>query len=376
VSLGGSLPSGRPSLDLSTGGTFTRASAAFYSTQAPGDGVASFLTAVGTGVRRSADARGDGIAASLLMERSRTNFVQNCRDFTQASWATSVGTLTGSQPSPDGTGVSSRLQVASGAIFKYANKGGFTASGKHVGTAWVRSNSGTVNARLGFYENSAGSADGRILSVTTTYQRIEVIQTATDTSIWIVPGDGRVFSSGPAAAATDCVWDLVQAEQGAYPTSAIVTPNAVATRAADVLSYAFGAYPSGFLTAGVVVVFASDASSAEIVTASEDWRLIQVGANDYLRIRKNGAGCDVDLVCGGSIVATQTVTFSRAQALTITVKPAAGSLTVAGATTGNGTATGSGAAWASSATLYCGGDNSGANNVTGRYVGATIAQAA
>lgn len=121
---------------------------------------------------------------------------------------------------------------------------------------------------------------------------------------------------------------------------------------------------------------ALDASSAEIVSGTEDMRLVQVGATDYVRIRATAGVCKVELVCGGSVVTSTTVTFSRAQALTITAKPSAGSLTVAGATTGNGTTTGSGAAWASSATLYVGGDNSGANNITGRIVAAQIAQAA
>ena len=75
------------------------------------------------------------------------------------------------------------------------------------------------------------------------------------------------------------------------------------------------------------------------------------------------------------VVATLTITFSRAQALRITASPSSGSLIVSGATTGNGTNAGSGAAWASGSTLYVGGDSSGGRNVSGRYVGAAIAPA-
>lgn len=39
-------------------------------------------------------------------------------------------------------------------------------------------------------------------------------------------------------------------------------------------------------------------------------------------------------------------------------------------------ASGTGLAWLAAQTLYVGGDATGANNVTGRYVGASIAQAA
>lgn len=172
--------------------------------------------------------------------------------------------------------------------------------------------------------------------------------------------------------------DCAQLEANYYPTSPIRTTSASVTRPTDTLSYTTGNYPAAFLTDGVVVVFAPDASDAEITTAQEDWRLVQVSSNDYVTIRRVAGFpdvCKAELVCGGSIVASRTITFSRAQSLTITAKPSAGSLTVSGATTGDGTTTGSGAAWASSATLYVGGDNSGGNNATGRFVGASVSVA-
>ena len=198
-----------------------------------------------------------------------------------------------------------------------------------------------------------------------------------------MPFDGR--TGGPfTAQALDGEIDLSQVEAGYYPTSAIATGAGNVTRPADTLSYATGAYPAGFLTNGVVIVFAPDASSAEIVSATEKWTLLSNGPNgisglgieDAVRIRENGGVCVVELVQAHTVRAPLTVTFSRGQALTITAKPSAGSITVSGATTGNGTNTGTGGAWTSGQTIYVGGDSAALNNVTGRYVGAVITEAA
>jgi hypothetical protein len=370
-----------PFLDMSTGGTFARALAAFYFTQAPTDGSSSFLTAASTGVRRSADTRGDGIGASLLMEKAATNEILNSRDLSAASYTagSGVGTTAAYANGPDGSASGSRSNIASTGFSRYA---ALTGTANRIFSLWVR------NTTTGFHRAAIGTAvsAGAVFfdetAITTTYKRKSAVYTAGGSPVCL-SGDGRSYVSvgGAGASAIDCISDLHQAETGYYPTSPIVTTSASVTRPADTLSYASGAYPVGFLTDGVVITFAPDASSAEIVSANEDWRLVENGAftvsvtGDLVRIRKNGAGCDIDLVCAGVVVATQTVTFSRGQALTITAKPTAGSLTVAGATTGNGTATGTGLGWLAAQTLYIGGDAAGANNVTGRYVGARIVQA-
>lgn len=371
-----------PSLDLSTGGTFARALEASYYLSAPTTGSSAFLAWASSGVRR-VENRGDGLGAGLLMERAATNYILRSRELDHAAWTVGGATITPDQNGgPDASGTSDRDQIASTAFGPYQVTPG--PAGQVVCSAWVRRVSGTGTNQL-YLVGTGGTVGIRAapLSITTTYVRNEAGGVATTNSGMLV-ADGRDLAGagvpgGGGAHAEDNYADLVQLEAGYYPTSAIRTTSASVARPADTLSYASGNYPSGFLTNGVVIVLAPDASDAEITTAQQDWRLVQVGTNDYVRIRRVVGVpdvCKAELVCGASVVAALTITFSRAQSLTITAKPSAGSITVSGATSGNGTNTGTGAAWASSSTLYVGGDNTGGNNVTGRYVGASIAEAA
>lgn len=367
------LPS--TALDLSSGGTFSRALSAFYYTGAPTDGVRAFMVAAASGVRRVED-RGDGLGRCLLMEKSATNLVKQNRDPTQTS-AWQVGTSTptaGDENGPDGSATGTRIQIAAGGYSPYQ---AITTSNLEVtGSIWHKRKRGigVGNSQCSLPNNSVTVGTGASISKTLseTWQR--------DSASTNVGGGGTVqelegrAGTGFTAQALDNNVDLVQVEFGYYPTSPIPTTTAAVTRPADTLSYANGAYPVGFLTSGVVIDFAPDAADSEIVSANEEWRLLQVGSSDYVRIRNSSGSCKIELMCGGTSFG-RTVTFSRGQRLLITAKPSAGTITISGATTGNGTATGTGAAWASGATLYIGGSNAGTNNATGRYVGAIITQA-
>lgn len=363
-------------LDLTSGGTFARTLEGSYQTRAPTDGTSAFLAWAASDVRRASEDRGDGLGACLLMEKAATNYVLRSRELENAAWGAGTGTTTADQNGgPLGDGLTDRCTVTSGQYGNYQTAPG--PAGQISCTAWVRGVSGgthqiyTVHAPAGLVPLAAHA-----LSVASTYVRNETGGTAINTSgLNPIVGLDETAVGGQSAQAQDCYVDLVQLEAGYYPTSAIRTTSASVTRPADTLSYASGSYPAGFLTRGVVIVFAPDASSAEIVSASEDWRLVQVGASDHVRIRNVTGTCKAELVCGGSVVAALSITFSRGQALTITARPSAGSLTVSGATTGNGTSTGTGAAWASDETLYVGGDSSGTSNATGRFVGSSIMQA-
>lgn len=360
-------------LNLAWGGTFTRALAAFYFTQAPTTGASAFLKSAASGVRRSADTRGDGIPASLLMEKSATNYLLNSRAMNSTGWTAGTGTLTlNAANGPDGAAAAAQENAASGQYGPWAQNPGPT--GNVVASIWVRAVSGTASHQIQLLNSPAVA---RVLSVGTTYGR-NLAQGNVSAAAGMITLDARdeTANGGQVATAQNCYLDMPQLEAGLYPTSPITTTSASVTRPADKLSYAVGTYPTGFLTSGVVIDFAPDASSAQIVSANEDWRLVQVGANDYVRIRNNGGICRAELVCGGSLVVSMTITFSGAQRLTIRARPSAGSLKVSGATTGNGTSTGTGAAWASGSTLYVGGDDNGNNNATGRFVNATIEQAA
>lgn len=374
----GAIVVATPSLDMTTGGTFARALEGAYYTAAPTDGSSSFISWASSGTRR-VENRGDGKGSCLLMERAATNYILRSRELENAAWTAGGATVTADQNGgPDASGTSDRDQIASAAYGPYQVTPG--PGGQVVCSAWVRHVSGSGTNQIYLF-GTGGTAGIRAnpISITTTYVRNEAGGVAV-TDSGMIPADGRNLAGsgvpgGGSAHAEDDYIDLVQLEAGYYPTSAIRTTSASVTRPADTLSYASGDYPAAFLTDGVVIVFAPDASGAEIVSANEDWRLLQVGANDYVRIRNVTGTCKAELVCGGSIVAALSITFSRGQALTITAKPSAGSITVSGATTGDGTNTGTGAAWASSATLYVGGNNAGGNNATGRFVGASVSVA-
>lgn len=97
-------------------------------------------------------------------------------------------------------------------------------------------------------------------------------------------------------------------------------------------------------------------------------RLLHVGtAGDFVRVRNNAGSCVAEIVCGGAVKGTLTLTFSRDQVLTIRFNPSAGTVTVSGATTGNNTNGSGGVAWASGQTLYVGADDTGANNAYGHF---------
>lgn len=368
-------------LDLSAGGSFTRTLEGSYYIGAPTDGSSAFLAWASSGVRRVED-RGDGLGACLLMEKGATNYVLQSRALA-TTWTHNTETITANaNGGPDASSAADEDALASAQFGP--SQSSLSLTGRGVLSQWIRSVSGVGKNFLYLYGDAGVAFNvARGSSPTTTYSRQEISGGSATTNMGVIPADGRnlsglgvtVSGTDHGAHTEDNYIDLVQLEAGYYPTSAIRTTTASVTRPQDTLSYASGSYPVGFLTDGVVVTFAPDASSAEIVSASEDWRLVQVGANDYVQIVANGGVCKARLVCGGSVVGTLTITFSRGQALTITAKPSAGSITVSGATTGDGTNTGTGAAWASSATLYIAGDNVGFNPATGRYVGARISKA-
>lgn len=351
-------------LDLFGGGTFTRSTEGSYLTGAPTDGSAAFLAWAGVNARRIEN-RGDGLGAMLLMEGSRTNLVLRSRAIDDAAWTagSAVVTTADQNGGPDAAGLADRSNVSSAGISRY--QPALSGVGTFAGSLWVRGTSGAVSHQMAVFDATFNPA---ILAATTTWGRnSRVATTATALGLLPVEARDRTAQGGQVATAQDVITDLHQLEAGFFPSSAIRTLGTTVTRGADVLSYAVGQYPASFLTRGFRVTVALDCTSAELVSAAADMRLVQVGATDFLRIRQSGANCVVDLVCGGVVKGTLTVTItSRAQLLTISAQPLLGTLTVSGATTGNGTNTVAGAAWGSG-TLYVGADNAAANPAFGRF---------
>lgn len=368
-------------LDLSSGGSFARALAAYYFTKAPTDGSSAFLVSASSGVRRLED-RGDGLGRSLLMEKSSTNVLLWSRDPTHAGWSAGTATQTANaNGGVDASGVAARINAGSGQYSAFQTTS--LATTPIAGSLWVRGVSSTQSHQLDVYGNGGGVNHASVLSApSTSYARNDKSGVAAGMGGGMFPVEAQDLtgSGGQAATAQDVYVDMMQIEAGYYPTSPIPTTTVAETRPADTLSYASGAYPADFISKGIVVDFAPDASSAEIASSGETWVLVgadQFGIDlldSYLSIGSDGAGhAAIALISKGTTIANMTgVVFSRAQHLTITMRPAAGTLKISGATSGNGLAAGPAVAWDSATTLYVGGDHAGANNATGRFVGARL----
>ena len=360
------------SLNLAWGGTFARGLAAYYATQAPTDGKIPFLALAPSGVRRSADVRGDGIPASLLMEKSATNYLLHSRDMSNASWTAGTGTLTTNVAAgPDDLGLAAQQNAASGQYGAWQPSPGPT--GNVVASIWAMGVSATQSHQILLLN---APAVARVVSATASAWIRNVAQGSVGVAAGMISLDARdeTADGGQGATAQNCYLDLPQLERGFYPTSPITTTTGTVTRPADSLWYDVGTYPDGFLTDGFVVDFAADAASSEIASAGEDWRLVQAGSSDYLCIRNVSGTCKVELVCGGSVIASAAVTFARSQRMSITAKPSAGSVSIVITGGTNASASGPGLRWPA-AKLYIGGDDSNLHNATGRYVNALIAPA-
>lgn len=367
-------------LDLTTGGTFSRNLVAWYFTSAPNDGSgAGFQATVGPNVRRAVDTRGDGIPASLLMEKAATNYVLQSHTTGVAPWGGGTGSISPANANGiDGTFSAgfadalatntSMLQTAPG------------PAGRVCASVWVRGRVAPQNAQITIAGNGfsvAVSAHGLAVTNTAFSRNSTSGVAAVNSGLTVCDGADRTGVGGQTAQPQDLEVDMGQIEAGYYPTSVIVTTGTSVTRPADLLSYPTGQFPAAFLTTGAVVSFAPDASSADIDSSGEVWRLIQNGANDYIEMLGAGAGAvTIRIVCGGVVKGTLSgITFARYQKLVITGKPTAGTIMVSGASAGNGTNTVAGAAWAAAQTLYIGSDNVNTRNVTGRYVASSIVRA-
>ncbi len=359
---------GARGLSLLSGGTFTRSTEASYQTSA------STVAWAAVNERRTED-RGDALGPAYLTERSRTNLALQSEALdTGAVWVPSFATVTANGAvAPDGVTDADRVAVLSGGFLR-SNALTVSANPAVVsGSIWTRAFTGT-ETRQHVIGNATTTGEGGTHTETWGRRYVNhLVAVADGTSVLYLISDGRNFagSGGIAAGARDGYLWGAQLENARFPTSYIRTVGTSVTRGADALSYAAGDYPVSFLTSGFRCTVALDCTSAELIADALDMRVMQVGADDYLRIRESGGACVVDLVCATSVVATKTITLtSRSIVLTLTAQPSAGTLAVAGATTGDGSNSGAGAAW-TSGTLYVGTDDGGTNGLYGR-IGSTV----
>jgi hypothetical protein len=120
-----------------------------------------------------------------LIEKVRTNIQTHSQDFSNAVWIKSAGaTLTHSQTDPNGGTTASRLQMPSGTSNFLAASAisGLTNGGKYTHSIFMRSNTGSTQS-VRILDGVRGAAGGTLTaSVTTSWQRFEVVITTASTS--------------------------------------------------------------------------------------------------------------------------------------------------------------------------------------------------
>jgi hypothetical protein len=327
-------------LDLFSGGTFTRASEGSYLIGAPTDGSSAFLAWAVANARRLED-RGDGLGTMLLMEGARTNSIGSPRDMV-AGWSAGGGVLTANDSAgPDGAVLADYYSAISGSF------GSYIAAAPVIGTRIAcsfygkrRAAAGPDEAHYAYQDGGAGDGTYTNSPISETYARYELLRLIANASGYYVPMEGRT-SGGLTARALAYTMDLHQFEVGAaFPSSPIRTGGG--TRAADVLSYAVGQYPASFLTRGFRLTFAPDFASADMPTGTAMSLATFGGAlNDFVDILHTAGVIKIRAYHGGTLILTVGgITFSRGQLLTLDVNPAAGTYALSGATSGNGVTVG------------------------------------
>lgn len=332
-------------LDLSTGGTFTRASVATQYIGAPNAGTGAFLQSVATNVRRT-DNRGDGLGEMMLVtEGSRSNFVNNGVVFTGYTADGGASATAAGGTAPDGDADAQTITFGASATDRLRATLGFASADNTLYrvSGWVYTPGVAGFVRLGIRQKDGAtivlSGD---LPVTSPWTRVDA-----ELSIGAGASTPQIViqNGSDGVARTFFCWG-VQAESGRWLSSEVITSGAALTRALDMLTYASGSYPDTFRTDGLRVEVALDATSAEMVAGGGASNMILfrwAAVSSYLAIVVSGANVVVQAVLGGvSQVSTGAITFGRSQLLTIDYVPSTGTITVAGATTGNGATVGSG----------------------------------
>lgn len=357
-------------LALSTG-TFSRASEASYQTAADG------ISGSRLNFLRYED-RGDGNGRVPLFEGARTNYVLWSREFGRAdTWSAPSGVPAfppgdAGTDAPDGFGDAALVHAVSGSV-----------------SVQQSLPSGTPNGTLSVWERATpwGLLGPSTSQLTRAVGRTSLGGAATDTVEWQVQENWRRFSKAftPAGLSSNILYsnrqnyptagtaslpDLSfyswgwQVENGAFPSSFILTKDSAKARAADVLTFATASVPAwmrnGFWQFDVYPEYAS----TEVGT--NEFVLFSFGSSSYrISLRKVSSNAVLTLVKNGTAVLNTPLTWKRNQKLTVSLDMSHGNVTVRGADTGSGTFS-VGAFTFPSSTLRVGGLVSGAQEAFAR----------
>lgn len=357
-------------IDLSSWGTFARASVATFVDGAATSGSTQFVRDASINVRRFED-RGDGNGRMLLLEGSRKNQFTHSETF--ASWSAGSASITNDYgPAPDGTTTADRLQVASGGTGANFSLSGITPSIDWVGTLYRRSPTGTTSAQDLIGASSVWPSANAAL--TTTYERAfcSALPSNSSTAVGMWVADGRDWSAygGVAAGARDEITWGRQLEQASFASSYIRSAAVGGTtRSADILSGPTSSVPSAMINGAFSFTIAPIFSSAGGIRHATDQCIFSFAEDDSERIFfvVSGGSIYIRVVSGGvTKVTSNALTFSAHQKLTVAIDAVAGSITVGNATTGNGTVTGTGWTRTTGATTYVGSRQGGSQPLFAR----------
>lgn len=282
--------------------SFTRASAATVQT-----GTSTVVTAgITTDVARIGR-RLDADSVGLVIEPARTNSLKQAHDTSAAPWASTNTTVTGAIGlGPDASGSTARRGVTP-SVGYHLTQGSLVVA-RMTASIWGRANSGTSQFQMRATDGGTtlGSHAVYRAALTTAWERVAVSMTqATVGGVYLDCPVGDWTSLGGGNCTSIDAWtDLAQLESGAYPTEAILTTTASATRAGErlYLASATSAVHIGRLSLAV-----SCRPKSTLANADGVQRLWTSGA-DYAELATTGV---LTISIGGATNTTAAFTWAQ-----------------------------------------------------------------
>ena len=303
------------------------------------------------------DARGfsrDGTAWGLLVEPGATNLITeiNLGDGTAGGGTPTITSAT------DPSGASSQCQIEDDDVSEVERQDlaatAAASSTTHALSAWGRFvSAGTATSATFLCDHDVGSNVPRLTIATTetTWGLFSDVDT-TPEGISTTECVAYATSTTVVAQTGTAAWAFPMLEERAYPTSFIDGTRAAGTLTVDPNVVSRDGYLD--LTFRAAPLFASTEVSTETV-------LLYVSSTN--KLVWDGTSKRLELTIDNVTIASEALTFSRDQALTVTVQHLSTgvALTVSGATSGNGTTTGEAQDALPAGDIYLLSDDSGAD---------------